>query len=137
MATGQVNGKPNRVLVVDDEVDLAEVIAEEIASAGFSVAIANDGHEALKLIEAGGIAFVLSDIKMPRGNGIELLEQVRKLGADAPVMVMMTGYAALSESSLKAMGARKLLQKPPRMDQLLQLISSVLSPDASTGRAAR
>lgn len=113
-------------LVVEDDAELRKGIAE---------AISNDGHEALQA-ENGKIAFdimndrsvhvVLSDVRMPGGNGLELLSNIGTL-ANRPLVIMMSGYSDVSELEAKQKGAVALLEKPFNYKSLREILSNVLA----------
>lgn len=80
-----------RVLVVDDEEGIRVLYKEEFEEAGFSVTLAADGEEALKLIEADAPDLVVMDIKMPGIDGVELLREVKERCKDLPI-ILSTAY---------------------------------------------
>lgn len=100
------------ILVVDDEHDLAEIIQEDLADYGFNVILAHSGHEAFDIFHNQKIDYVLSDIKMPDGDGCELLDNIKKENPKLPVVMLMTGFSEYSENDLVARGAEGLLTKP-------------------------
>ena len=81
----------NTILVVDDEPGIRNVLSIALRDAGYDVAVAPDGREALESLREGPRALVLTDIKMPGMDGIELLRAVKQEFPDTEV-VMMTGH---------------------------------------------
>ena len=71
---------PEKLMVVEDEVHLAEVIAENLELEGFDVEVVNDGAEALEAIRTRDPELVLLDMKMPKKDGFEVLEALRRAG---------------------------------------------------------
>ncbi len=116
-----LNGK--RVLVADDEMDIRQTIAELLRKAGCYVDLAKDGTEACALL-AGEAPYdlVLSDIKMPHKDGYEIFSAARKLGRNAPV-ILMTGFGydpnhAIVRASREGLAA--VLFKPFKVEQLMK-----------------
>ena len=99
------------VLVVDDELKNAELVAAELRDAGFTASHVGGGAAALQRLEAGGIDAVVTDLRMRPPDGMALLAEVRRRWPDTTV-VMMTAYAALetARDALK-LGARDYVEK--------------------------
>jgi len=76
-----------RVLVVDDEEDIRLLYQEELQEAGYQVAVAADGHEALRMVQQNRPDLMTIDIKMPGMDGIELLRRVREIHRDLPIII--------------------------------------------------
>lgn len=117
---------PARILVVDDDENLRWVLETQLSDAGYSVATAKDGEEALELIEREPPSLVLSDLKMPKLPGMELLARVKKLHPELPV-VIFTAFGSI-KSAVQAMraGAWDYLTKPIDSDELLMIIQRAL-----------
>ena len=110
------------ILIVDDDRDHAESVADILAMRGHDIDIAGSGEAGIAKFGEGGIDVVLMDVKMPGMNGVEAFFAIRRLKPDARV-VMMTGFS-LEELVDKAManGAVTTLRKPLAIQQLLQTI---------------
>ncbi|MFN8589587.1 MAG: sigma-54 dependent transcriptional regulator, partial [Candidatus Eisenbacteria bacterium] len=110
-----------KVLVVDDEVKNAELVAAELADAGFETAHANGGAVALRKLEAGRFDAVVTDLRMAPPDGMALLREVRTRWPDTAVIVM-TAYAALetAREALK-LGARDYVEKEGDFTEVLVL----------------
>ncbi len=76
-----------RILVVDDEADIRLLYQEELQEAGYQVAVAADGHEALRMVQQGRPDLMTIDIKMPGMDGVELLRRVREIYRDLPIII--------------------------------------------------
>jgi response regulator RpfG family c-di-GMP phosphodiesterase len=115
-----------RVLVVDDEETIREMLAEFLEMEGYWVASAPDGMAALTVLEDNDIDLVLSDLKMPRMGGITLLEQLSK-HAPSTVAVIMTGFGTV-ETAIDAMklGAYDYILKPFKLDEVLHVVERAL-----------
>ncbi len=101
-----------RVLVVDDELVMRDSLKEWLDEEGFSVDMAASGAEALEMLAAKSYQLMLTDIKMPGMDGVEVLEKAKETVPDL-VVVMMTAYATV-ETAVEAMktGALDYLMKP-------------------------
>lgn len=121
-AEGMAGGTRGRVLVVDDERSLLEVLATMLAEAGWQVDTAPDGREALGLVDTQRYEVVLSDIDMPGINGVQLLREIRARDLDVPVL-LITGHPRV-ETAVEALehGALRYLQKPLRERDLLAAV---------------
>lgn len=106
------------VLIIDDEEDILDVLSDVIRSWGYLPIVARDGQDALQKYQAMPVDLVLSDIKMPKMDGISLLERIKKLDKKA-VVILLTGYPSI-ESAVQAMkdGAFDYLTKPVNLDEL-------------------
>ena len=100
-------------LVVDDEPVIRQFAARVLAEDGFGVHEASDGAEALELIRAGlaDLDVVLSDIVMPRMNGVQLLQSLSTLRPDLPVL-LMSGYGTAQLAELGIASPCGVLGKP-------------------------
>ncbi|HZB55679.1 MAG TPA: MASE4 domain-containing protein [Reyranella sp.] len=113
-----------KVLLVEDNVDVAEVSQAMLEQIGYTVRLAADARQALVLFEAEEFDLVVSDIVMPGGmNGIELAEELRHRSPRLPI-VLVSGYAASASAAPEQF---PVLRKPFRMEQLAQAIARVSS----------
>jgi EAL domain-containing protein (putative c-di-GMP-specific phosphodiesterase class I)/ActR/RegA family two-component response regulator len=110
-----------RALVVDDEEPLLRAHARILTNAGYDVETALDGAEAVKALERATFDVILSDIDMPKMNGIQLLERVRARDLDVPV-VLITGRPGV-DTAMRAMeqGALRYLVKPVDLETLVKV----------------
>ena len=113
-----MNCKPDTILLVDDEPDIREVLQTALADSGFAVLQAENGEQALKLFEASNPQIVITDIKMPVMDGIELLQRVKRRNPETEV-VMITGHGDmdLAIKSLKH-DATDFITKPINVSAL-------------------
>jgi excisionase family DNA binding protein len=91
MAQGGGEQRPMRILVVDDDPDICQVIRITLERAGYVVQTAQDGETAIRLLRAAPHDLVLLDLKLPRGSGVDVIRELRAISADVPV-VIVTGY---------------------------------------------
>jgi CheY-like chemotaxis protein len=110
--------EPGRVLVVDDHAALRRALVRRLAAQGYVISEAANGQEAAKLVADGKFEAVLSDIRMPDMDGIQLLELLHERDPELPV-ILMTGTPEL-ETAMKAVqfGAFEYLAKPVELDKL-------------------
>ncbi len=116
----------NTILVVDDELNYLTVMEALLGDEGYEVLTAPGGQEALKIAGGADLDLVLTDMKMPKMNGIELLSELKRLYPDLPV-VMMTAYGTV-EKAVAAMktGAFDYILKPFKNEELLVTIARAL-----------
>ena len=120
-----------RILVVDDDRATRQLLRSGLTRAGFTVAVAQDGVAALKLLRSRRFDLLLLDVWMPRMNGLELLERLRARKTRPRVIVMTSDDAP--ETLLEAVRrhAFKYVHKPIALVELLNTVRQVLqSPDA-------
>ncbi|HEX5581474.1 MAG TPA: response regulator, partial [Gemmatimonadaceae bacterium] len=110
------------VLVVDDETGILETLRILLRNAGFDVRTAHGGRAGLQALEEASPDILLTDIRMPGVDGVQLLAAARARDADLPV-ILMTAQATL-QSAVQAVneGAYHYIQKPFRNDELLAIL---------------
>jgi EAL domain-containing protein (putative c-di-GMP-specific phosphodiesterase class I) len=120
-ATDKVRS-PIRVLLVDDDEVVARSLGRLLEAAGYAVAAAQDGLEAMKAMETGPFDVVVSDILMPKMDGLTLLRSIRGRDLDIPV-VFLTGRPTI-ETAVEAVerGAFRYLVKPVETAELIRVI---------------
>ncbi len=119
-------GRKEKVLVIDDEPGIREMLSRELTLEGYDVQTAEDGLDALEKVKREKFQLAVCDMNMPRLAGLEVLEAIRDRDPDMEV-IMMTGYATV-ESAVQAMkkGAYDFVQKPFSLDELLMLVQKSL-----------
>jgi CheY-like chemotaxis protein len=113
-----------RVLLVDDEPALARVFARALVAADFEVDLAVDGVEGLNMLKGGGYDVLVSDVCMPRMNGLRLLDIIRKLRPDIPVVLMTAQLHPPSYERARELGTVRYLLKPFTLEQLARAVGS-------------
>ncbi|MDZ7582703.1 MAG: response regulator [Deltaproteobacteria bacterium] len=127
--------KQFRILVVDDELIVRDSLKEWLEEEGFAVDMAESGPEALKRLAEGSYHLMLTDIKMPGMDGVEVLQKAKEVFPDLCV-VMMTAYATV-ETAVAAMktGALDYLVKPFDPDKLIPMVLRIYEDlEAARGR---
>jgi DNA-binding NtrC family response regulator len=118
------NGK--RILVVEDDPGLRFTMTDNLEEAGFSVTAADDGAEAIRILESEMFDVVVTDIRLPGKDGLEVLREAKKK-SPSPSVIIVTSYGSI-ESAVAAMklGAEDYLTKPFSMEEFLLLLKKVL-----------
>ncbi|MCB2181024.1 MAG: response regulator [Desulfobulbaceae bacterium] len=118
--------KPHKILIVEDEQHILDLISEIITELGQAPLMARDGIEALEILANDNIAIVLTDIKMPRMGGMQLFEHIRRDFPDTNVIVM-TGYSdEFHFTDAIDLGAIDYLPKPFKRNELLAKLKRCL-----------
>src|ERR671939_118344 len=114
------------LLIVDDEPGMRQLLSHVFGRAGHAVRAAENGSKALELLKQAPADLVISDVKMPDMNGIELLRRVREFSPDVAV-VLMTAFATV-ETAREAfkLGADDFIQKPFDVDELKLIVERAL-----------
>jgi len=121
-----VVGVNERILIIDDEETLCYFLKESLEEKGYQAVTAHTAGEGLKVAARQQTDLVLLDLKLPDGNGLDVLGEIRKTDSDLPVIVL-TGHAAV-ESAVQAMklGAYDYLEKPINLAQLTAGVAAAL-----------
>jgi DNA-binding NtrC family response regulator len=111
-----------RILIVDDELQILTFLDDLFRTEGWEVQTADSGSSGIDRLEESRFDIVLTDLKMPGPDGIEVLRTARKLQSDAEV-IMMTGYGTV-DTAIEAMraGAFHYLAKPFKAEEVLHLV---------------
>jgi len=118
---------PERILAVDDEPDMLKLLSMIVREkTPYEIVTTNNPLEALELAKQGGFDVVIADLKMPGLDGIELLEAIKKVDEDIPVIII-TAYGTV-ESAVESMqkGGFDFITKPFRKEQMLFTIDKAL-----------
>src|SRR4051812_40156660 len=115
-----------RILVIDDEHTIRELLRNELGRQCYAVDVAVDGEEGIAKVRQEKYDIVISDIKMPRMDGMQALSEIKKISPETEV-IMITGYATV-ENAVQAMksGAYDFIQKPFNLEELSVLIEKAL-----------
>ena len=116
----------NRILVVEDEADLVVTYDRLLRRAGYRVVTAASLAEGLKAIESSPPALVISDLRLPDGDGIGIIQAARALDPPAPVIVVTAFASRAARDSALASGAAAFLAKPFPASALLRLVHDEL-----------
>ena len=121
-----------RVLVIDDEESMRHAVSKGLQRAGFATLEAATGREGVDRFTDGEVDAVLTDMRLPDIDGLDLVAMFMQMAPEIPVIVM-TGYGSM-ETALEAMrrGARDFVQKPFVVDDLVRLLERALGEQRLT-----
>ena len=110
------------MLIVDDDADMTETLADVLTDMGYEVAVAENGYQAIEMVRQNKYDVALMDIKMPGINGVETFKEVKRIRPQTRV-IMMTAYSVqdLIQEALKE-GAYAVIYKPMDIDKLVSLV---------------
>jgi DNA-binding NtrC family response regulator len=113
------------ILVVDDEKDICDLIGSELKDQGCPFFIAYSVAEALTILKNSTVDLIISDIRMPSKSGMELMEEIRSVRSQIPV-ILMTGFSDISEKEAIRRGAHAVITKPFEMTDMIQVCEVLL-----------
>lgn len=122
-----VDYKNMNILVVEDEPDLREVLTFVLQDIGYKVFEAENGEVGLRICQEQKIHGIISDIRMPKLDGVQLLKSMREKNPEIPIIFLVTGFADIKESEVYKLGANGFLHKPYDIDQLTKKLEDSLS----------
>jgi len=128
---------PARLLVVDDEATILELLSGSLRLAGFEVMTASSGAEAVRAAASGRPDLVLLDVMMPDGDGFEALRRIRSGGGEVPVIFLTARDKVPDRVAGFAVGADDYVTKPFSLDELLGRIRAVLKRTRSDATGSR
>jgi CheY-like chemotaxis protein len=119
--------RKKRIFVVDDEQISRQGVAEVLADEGYEVAVAADGHAALRLLAAFQPDLVLTDLQMSGLNGFGVLGHLKRLAPATPVIIFTAHVLIDAQREAEHLGAQAFLNKPLDFDELLKKVSTALT----------
>jgi two-component system response regulator HydG len=119
-------GRPHSILIVDDEIQMAEMLADGLVDHGYTATAIASSQQAVARLERESFDALVTDLRMPKVDGLELLARARKAAPDMPVIVM-TAYGAI-DSAMESIrqGAFHYLTKPFKLEELLLFLDRAL-----------
>ncbi len=128
---------PPRVLLVDDSISVRRFVGRMLTVGGFDVVTANDGAEAIAKVAEGRFDVVVTDLEMPRVNGYELIEDLRRRSSTrhVPVIVLTTRAGDKHVSLARRLGVEHYVTKPVEESSFVRLVASLVSAPSSAGVA--
>ena len=129
--------KKARVLVVEDDAAMRELLREALDDEGYTVETASGGRPGIERVRAGGIDLVISDVKMPDLDGIDLLRELKAV-EPSPHVITITAFGSI-DTAIRAvkLGAFDYITKPFEIDQLLVAVQKALSERELRSEVAR
>ena len=134
--SSQMNQGDHKVLVVDDNQDVRDLVVHFLSSDGFQVFSASNGDDALAILKSNPINLVLLDVMMPGKSGLEVLKEIRtgtkKAIHDIPVMMITAKTSTEDIDAALAAGANSYVIKPFRATTIRDKVRTILNLPAKT-----
>lgn len=119
-----------RILIVDDDEILQDLLAMHLEVAGYVVLTAPDGQAGLDALRGTGADLVLLDLMMPVMDGLRFMRGLKELAAAPPVIVLSAAGHGQREAEARAAGAHTVIRKPIEADALIRSVRSALGAKA-------
>jgi PAS domain S-box-containing protein len=119
--------RPGRILVIDDEPEIAEVVREVLASEGHTVETALSGNDGVALARLTAYDLVFTDLGMPDMSGWEVAERIARLRPGMPVALVTGWGATLDHAEIRRRGIAAVVHKPFEIEELIRVATGVLS----------
>jgi CheY-like chemotaxis protein len=113
------------ILVVDDEPGIRTMIQFELSQQGYEILTAESGVKALEMLDGRKVDLILTDMRMPQMDGLELIARVRQILPTIPI-VLMTGFVEERVRKVQEQKVSGTLNKPFTIDQLAEMVHKVL-----------
>lgn len=114
------------VLVVEDNIDLCSLIVGELSRNNYDVVFANNGEEAINLFDSKHFDLVITDIMMPKVDGLELVSQIRKTNKNIPILIITAKSSQDDKYKGFNAGTDDYMVKPIDIDELLMRVNALL-----------
>jgi len=111
------------ILVADDELELRDIMMESLAYSGAAVVGVANGAEAWAELNKRSFDVVLSDIRMPGGDGVELVKRISSELQVKPILFLITGFSDLSLQEAQKYGVIEIFNKPFSMKNIIQIVA--------------
>ena len=118
------------ILIVDDEPEIRAVLAEFISRKGCKILEAGSGSQAVEVLRTNHVDVVLTDLRMPNGDGLMVVEAIRAMPDPRPPAVLLSAYADLPPEQVLRLAAVPVLSKPFQLAQVWRTINIWLKVDA-------
>ena len=110
------------ILLVDDDKEFRKAMKKMFENSGYAAVIAADGNEALDALSNEDFDLVISDLRMPNLNGVELMEELRRRGLETPIVFLTAFGEVESYMDLMNLGAFEYLNKPVKSKEILEVV---------------
>lgn len=121
-----------KILVVDDEEDLRDTLVDLLKQQGDHILTAPSGKAGFSILQKQIIDAVITDIRMPDGDGIWLIQQIQKIPKEKrPLIFVMTAFTDLTESTAQELGVEQILRKPLKASDFARLIRQTVNRQKS------
>lgn len=125
-----MNTSPKKIVIAEDDSSLLLLLKFRFEEAGYQIYEANDGEEALSLVNLHAPDLLISDIMMPKLNGIEVVEKVRETDKKTPIILLSNAGQEEMVMSSFHIGATDFLSKPFIINELLIRVKRILQQPA-------
>ena len=115
------------VLVVDDEPLLRDILSEWLEFEGYRVLTAEDGEDALRVMETNPVEAIVTDVRMPKMDGLTFLKELHRSGNSVPPAILVSGHTAIAPREAYGLGVEAILSKPFTADQLVSAVRHVFT----------
>ncbi len=122
-----------RILIVDDELEIREELAEYLAGKGYRVVVASDGPEGLAKFRTEPCDLAITDLKMPGMAGDEMVRHLRGIAPGLPVVVLTGHYSTKDVEDAKLAGAAAVFNKPIKLRALYEALKTLLADNGDSG----
>ena len=122
--------KTPKILIVDNERSVRQALCFELEAAGYDVIYASDYQEAIDLYRLSGADLVITDIYLDSGNGIDLLQKIKKEKGDVPFIIISAFPDSELSEQAREMYKEYFYEKPFFMDQLTNQIDEIFKSQA-------
>jgi two-component system response regulator (stage 0 sporulation protein F) len=118
-----------KILIVDDQTGVRTLLCEAFLEEGYDAEMAPNGYEAVQKVKAGAPDIILMDMKMPGMNGIEALQEIKKINDSIPVIIM-TAYGELEVvAEAMKLGISEYIAKPFDIFELRRMVARIVGRD--------
>lgn len=117
--------KQKKVLYVEDDKDICKNVSDLLKNIFLLVDTALDGQEGLEQYKNGVYDLVITDIKMPRMNGISMIQEIQKINKNQKIIITTAHDEAEYQTKFEALGISDILQKPITFESLLKLLKAI------------
>lgn len=132
MVCGVTRHGSERLLIVDDDEEMRDLLRKVLEKEGYHVSVAGDGREALAVLARGTFDLVVTDMLMPHDGGLELLENLHRIHPTLPVIIVTAFGDWHSYTRALELGAAAFISKPLRMSELIAAVHNALAGRGAT-----
>ncbi len=111
-----------RILIVDDDPELRDLVADDFSMAGGTVDTADCGTGALEKVKKNKYDFIISDVRMPNGDGPFLAAEILKIPGHKPLFFLYSGYNDITKEETIALGIAQIFNKPFKASEMIDSI---------------
>lgn len=126
--------KGKRILVIDDELSIRDLIINELEANGAECVEAANAADGLSYYKNQHFDVVVSDIRMPDGDGLQFMTQIRSANLPRRPIIFMSAFLDIPRREIYDLGVETIIDKPFKLSQLLELIKTALESPRSTWR---